>query len=337
MPLIGPTDPRIVFLLAATTVSAMSVSAGPAVTLPVVQPYHDLATSDINPALAAVRAGMTTCVLGFVVASPADGRTPAWGAAGPANGRTFSNEVARLRDSLHHLAVSFGGAEHTDLAAIDQSPDRLASTYERVCSAYRFAAVDFDVEGVALLDRAGMARRAEAWKIWRARRTMPPATLTLPVLPSGLTPDVLTLLAIHRDAGALPDRLNLMVMNYGPANLPGPAATLDVWAVRALTNTVAQLRANGMEALVAGPAGVSRIGLTPMIGRNAVAGEIFQLDDARRLRVWAVENQLGLLSFWSLNRDRSCPTASTSLHVCSGVEQLPQEFPSIFTGPKPNR
>ena len=178
MPLIGPTDPRIVFLLAATTVSAMSVSAGPAVTLPVVQPYHDLATSDINPALAAVRAGMTTCVLGFVVASPADGRTPAWGTAGPANGRTFSNEVARLRDSLHHLAVSFGGAEHTDLAAIDQSPDRLASTYERVCSAYRFAAVDFDVEGVALLDRAGMARRAEAWKIWRASSSRSCASAT---------------------------------------------------------------------------------------------------------------------------------------------------------------
>lgn len=335
MPRIGPTDLRPALVLAAVT--ALSACAGPAAVLPVVQPYHDLATSDINPALAAVRAGMTTCVLGFVVASPADGRTPAWGTAGPANGRTFSNEVARLRDSVHHLAVSFGGAEHTDLAAIDQSPDRLAATYERVCAAYRFAAVDFDVEGLALLDRAGIARRAEAWKIWRARGIMPFTTLTLPVLPTGLTPDALALLAVHRDTGALPDRLNLMVMNYGPANLPGPAATLDVWAVRALTNTVAQLRANGLEALVAGPAGASRIGLTPMIGRNAVAGEIFQLDDARRLRAWAVENELGLLSFWSLNRDRSCPTEATSLHVCSGVEQSPQQFLSIFTGPKPNR
>lgn len=337
MPRTGPTDSRNLLLLAAAAVSALSVSAGPAVTLPVVQPYHDLATGDIAPALAATRAGMTSCVLGFVVASPADGRTPAWGAAGPANGLTFSNEVARLRDSLQHLAVSFGGAEHTDLAAIDQSPGLLADTYERVCSAYRFAAVDFDVEGVALLDRDGIARRAGAWKIWRARGTMPPATLTLPVLPTGLTPDALALLAAHRDAGALPDRLNLMVMNYGPANLPAPAATLDVWAVRALTNTVAQLRASGLEALVAGPAGVSKIGLTPMIGRNAVAGEVFHLDDARRLRAWAVENQLGLLSFWSLNRDRSCPTEASSLHVCSGVEQSPQEFLSIFTGPEAGR
>ena len=336
MPLTGPTDLRTVLVLAAA-VSALSVSAGPADELPVVQPYHDLATGDIGPALASAAAGMTACVLGFVVASPADGGTPAWGTAGPANGITFSNEVARLRDAVPLLAVSFGGAEHTDLAAIDQSPDRLAANYERVCDAYRFAAVDFDVEGLALLDRAGIARRAEAWKIWRARGTMPPATLTLPVLPTGLTPDALSLLAVHRDTGALPDRLNLMVMNYGPANLPAPAATLDVWAVRALTNTVAQLRANGLEALASGPAGTSRIGLTPMIGRNAVAGEIFQLDDARRLRAWAVENQLGLLSFWSLNRDRSCPTESTSLHICSGVDQSPQQFLSIFTGPKPNR
>ncbi len=336
MPRIGPTDLRPSLLLAAA-VSTLSVAAGPAAALPVVQPYHDLATGDIAPALAATRAGMTTCVLGFVVASPADGRTPSWGIAGPADGRTFSNEVARLRESLHHLAVSFGGAEHTDLAAIDQSPDQLADTYERVCSAYRFAAVDFDVEGAALLDRAGIARRARAWKVWHARDTMPASTLTLPVLPTGLTSDALALLTVHRDAGALPDRLNLMVMNYGPANLPEPAVTLDVCAVRALTNTVAQLRANGLESLVAGPAGASRIGLTPMIGRNAVPGEIFQLDDARRLRAWAVENQLGLLSFWSLNRDRPCPTEASSLHVCSGVDQSPQQFLSIFTGPKPGR
>ena len=324
----GRTD-LLLGLLAVFCTHAAGLNA--AAEPPAAQPYLDLATGDIAPALDAGRRGMAACTLGFVVAGPADPRTPSWGLAGPADGRTFSNEVRRLREVIPLLAVSFGGADHPDLAGADQTPAELADAYAGVCAAYAFDAVDFDVEGLALLDRDANTRRAAAWKIWRQRGTMPPATLTLPVLPTGLTPDALVLLAAHRDAGVPPDRLNLMVMNYGPANLPDPAISLADYALRALTNTVAQLRQNGLGDLVTGPAGVSKLGLTPMIGRNAIPGEVFQLDDARRLRAWAVENQLGLLSYWSLNRDRPCPSNTSSLHVCSGVEQTPLQFLSLLS------
>ena len=328
----GPTDLLLrLFAALFTHAAGLNAAAEP----PAARPYLDLATGDIAPALNAGRRGLASCTLGFVVANPADPGVPSWGLAGPADGRTFSNEVRRLREVMPLLAVSFGGADHPDLAGVDQTPAELADAYAGVCAAYAFAAVDFDVEGLALIDRAASARRTAAWKIWRQRGTMPPSTLTLPVLPTGLTPDALELLAAHRDAGVPPDRLNLMVMNYGPANLPDPGAPLSDYALRALTNTVAQLRQNGLGDLVDGPAGVSKLGLTPMIGRNAVPGEVFQLDDARRLRAWAEENRLGLLSYWSLNRDRPCPSDSSSLHVCSGVEQTPLQFLSLLS-PRPD-
>ncbi|MFO1489882.1 MAG: hypothetical protein U1F87_02955 [Kiritimatiellia bacterium] len=282
----GPID-RLRHLLAGFCALAAGLNA--AAEGPVAQPYLDLATGDIAPALDAGRRGLAACTLGFVVANPADPRTPSWGRAGPADGRTFSNEVRRLREAIPRLAVSFGGADHPDLAGADQTPGELADAYAGVCAAYAVDAVDFDVEGLALLDRAATGRRAAAWKIWRhaapCRRPPSPS----PSCPPDSRPDALKLLAAHRDAGAPPDRLNLMVMNYGPANLPEPGVPLADYALRALTNTVAQLRQNGLGDLVAGPAGVSRLGLTPMIGRNAVPGEVFQLDDARRLRAWAVE------------------------------------------------
>jgi chitinase len=280
-----------------------------------------------RPALDAASIGMSGCILGFVVAKSADDATPCWGLAGPADGKVLSKEIARLRRSGLELWVSFGGADHRDLASVARDPEALMNLYAGVVRAYGVKGVDFDIEGDALRDREAMLRRAQAWRLWRARGDMPPSILTVPVLPSGLTAEVLDLLLIHRDLGVLPDRLNLMVMNYGPANAPNPSGRMAAFAASAASNTVAQLRANSLSALVSGPSGFSKLGLTPMVGFNSCPQEQFRLQDARRLREWAEGAQPGFLSFWSLNRDRFCVVHRGACRHCgSGVPQEDLDF-----------
>lgn len=68
-----------------------------------------------------------------------------------------------------------------------------------------------------------------------------------------------------------------------------------------------------------------RLGLTPMIGQNDTAGEIFTLADAASLNQYAKSKGIGRLSLWSLNRDRTCgsnyPDVTTVSTSCSGVNQ----------------
>lgn len=291
-----------------------------------VLPYLDIASMDTPPAHAAADAGMSGCILGFVVATAVDDATPCWGLAGPADGTVLSKEIAELRARGLDLWVSFGGADHRDLACVARTPEALMALYEDVVCAYGFTGADFDVEGDALKDKESVLRRAQAWRLWRDRGSMPPSILTVPVLPSGLTQDVLDMLLVHRRLGVLPDRLNLMVMNYGASNAPAPTGRMFELAVSAASNTVAQLRDHSLSALVGGSTGFARVGLTPMIGRNAVPEEQFHLRDARSLREWSETAQPGLLSFWSLNRDRNCATNQGVSHCSSGVSQAELEF-----------
>jgi hypothetical protein len=58
-----------------------------------------------------------------------------------------------------------------------------------------------------------------------------------------------------------------------------------------------------------------------MIGRNDFAPEVFTLADADRLAALARARGLGGVAFWSLARDRPCPSAtSDASSACSGVD-----------------
>ena len=70
-----------------------------------------------------------------------------------------------------------------------------------------------------------------------------------------------------------------------------------------------------------------------MIGQNDVATDQLTLDDAAALVELARERGLGRLSFWSLNRDRPCPSdtdAGRAQSTCSGVAQEPLAFSALF-------
>jgi hypothetical protein len=47
------------------------------------------------------------------------------------------------------------------------------------------------------------------------------------------------------------------------------------------------------------------IGATPEIGKND-DGEVFSIADAQALAAFAIAHKLGLVSFWSIQRDSAC-------------------------------
>lgn len=333
LPILPLLTAVLVDACAAWNATDMTKAAAPA--FPVL-PYLDITNTKKPSAETAAAIGMSGCILGFVVATSANDATPCWGAAGPADGKMLSKEIERLRQRGLSLWVSFGGANHHNLACVARTPEELKDLYAGVVDAYGVAGVDFDIEGDALKDKESTLRRAQAWRLWRDAGNMPPVILTVPVLPSGLTPEVLEMLLIHRDLNVLPDWLNLMVMNYGPSNAPNPAGRMAEFAVSAASNTIEQLRAHSLTSLLGGHAGFGRLGLTPMIGLNAISREQFHLEDARRLREWAEDVHPGFLSFWSLNRDRFCPIHQGRCSYCSsGLPQAELDFLRTLLVPLP--
>jgi chitinase len=83
-----------------------------------------------------------------------------------------------------------------------------------------------------------------------------------------------------------------------------------------------------------------KLGLTPMIGRNDLPGEVFGLDAAGGLKDYAVELGIQRLSMWSLNRDAPCASGAQEENanfICSGVDQGSARFSDLLGSGLPGR
>ncbi len=72
----------------------------------------------------------------------------------------------------------------------------------------------------------------------------------------------------------------------------------------------------------------AKVAVTPMIGVNDVATEIFTVADAKQLADFAATKHLAWLAMWSGTRDKACdggakPNADAS---CSSIVQQPLDF-----------
>src|SRR5262249_27411480 len=77
----------------------------------------------------------------------------------------------------------------------------------------------------------------------------------------------------------------------------------------------------------------AKVGVTPMVGQNDTAGEIFTTQDASTLVDFAKgDSHIGLLSMWALRRDRPCPggTGGQASSLCSSTSEPAYAFTKIF-------
>ncbi|MDH6584884.1 hypothetical protein M2161_003990 [Streptomyces sp. SAI-133] len=287
-------------------------------------PYVD---TSLYPAFDLLAAADATGVKDYNLAFVTDGGgcTPKWGGVSDLANDAVAAQIGALRAKGGDVRVSFGGASGSELATTCSSADALAAAYGKVVDAYGLTKVDFDVEGGALPNTAANTRRAQA--IAKIQQNHPglDVSFTLPVMPEGLTQDGVNLLANAKSNGVGIDTVNIMAMDYG-ASYSGDMGT---YAEQAATATQAQVKSVlGLSDSAAWKA----VGVTPMIGVNDVASEIFKVEDATQLVAFAKAKGLGPLSMWSATRDKQCPGGAqpSADATCSSVVQGAFAFSKAF-------
>ena len=303
-------------------------------------PYVD---STLYPLYDFVSAARTTgskyFTLAFITADPAS--RPAWGgyAEYAVTGTEFDlnmrTKINTLRSLGGDVAVSFGGAAGRELAETITDVNQLAAAYRSVIQAYGLTHIDFDIEGAAAAHKASIDRRWEAVAILQREAAAAGkelnVRLTLPVLPTGLTPDGVYVVTSAKARGVRVDNVNVMAMDYGDSAAPNPGGKMGDYAIQAATSLFNQLTAiYGTTTTEAQR--WAMVGVTPMIGMNDVQTEIFDQQEARELVAWADARGVGYLGFWSLNRDRQNAAGRINYVdlFSSSVVQTPFEFTGIF-------
>jgi Cellulose binding domain/Glycosyl hydrolases family 18 len=305
-----------------TTGGGTGGTTGGGGTTPAAGPIHTAPYVDMGawptPSLTTMASsgGLKDFTLAFVTSA---GCKASWFNAYDPRQAWAKDQIDAIRAAGGDVKVSFGGASGIELAQACTSVDALTAEYAAVVDAYGLTYVDFDIEGSAVAEPASIALRSQA--LAKLQQTHPGLriSLTLPVLPEGLTSDGLNVVTSAINAGVSLDMVNSMAMDYYRSVDYGDAA------VQAATSVEGQLKtlypAKSAAQLWA------MVGVTPMIGQND-DGHVFDQADARQLVTFAQSKHLGMLSFWEEGRDANA--CSGALYKCTNISQAPYEFSKIF-------
>ncbi|WP_161597526.1 chitinase [Fluviispira multicolorata] len=205
----------------------------------------------------------------------------------------------------------------------------LAKAYKKFIDQYNIRYLDFDIEGsaISIMSQVDLRNKAIAILQNDSKYADVKISYTLPVLPTGVLDNSIELLKNSNLNKVNVDRINIMTMDYGggfPADRMGDNA---IMAAESLFKQITPLYPNATDKQL-----WNKIGLTPMIGYNDVRPEVFTLADAEQVYNYAQAKGIGLLSFWSVNRDQACESGNVS-GVCSGIPtQKTFDFSRKFLG-----
>lgn len=280
-------------------------------------PYVDMGAwpTPSMPAMASA-SGLKSFTMAFVTASACKAM---WFNAYDPRAGWARDQIDAIRTGGGDVNISFGGASGIELAQACSSVDALYAEYNAVVTAYDLTYADFDIEGAATADPASVSRRSQAMARLQQAHPGLRISLTLPVLPEGLTADGLAVVKSARDAGVNLDVVNVMAMDYYRNVDYGDAA------VQAAQSTYTQLQS--LYPAKSDAQTWAMVGVTPMLGQND-DGHIFDQADARRLVTFAQGRHLGELAFWEATRDRNACTGA--LYMCTNIPQSAYEFSKIF-------
>lgn len=293
----------------------------------VLAPYLDITLMNANltdPGGPLDKTGQKFFTLAFITAQQLPDCTvvPSWAGVMPLSGWVYYDQIKTLRQNGGDVIISFGGANGIELAEAIADVSSLVKAYQAVINMYKLRWVDFDVEGGSLAGTTSVNLRNQALRQLKANNPGLVISYTLPVLPSGLTMDGVNLLQNAVNVGFTPDVVNIMAMDYGDSAAPNPDGQMGKYAIDAATATLAQVRGVGLSN--------TKIGLTPMIGKNDVTTEIFRFADATKLANFARDTPwMREVAFWSVSRDNYDNTTYVSASA-SSIPQTPYQFLKAF-------
>ena len=313
IPLIGL--PLIATGLVALSPVPASAAANPGPGFPAhfAAPYAEMWNSPSTLMAAANATGNKYYTLAFVISqgtcnATIDGDTPITDSG-------WNTAVNSLRAAGGDVIVSFGGASGTELTSCT-SVAAMQAQYKKVIDQFNLTMIDLDIEGTTLDNTAANDRRntalANLQRDYAASGRTVKVNYTLPVNPTGLEADSLSLLSNAKSHNLTVNLVNIMTMDYGPAMDMGQAA---ISAAQALHTQLGQIWTTKTSAQL-----WAMEGNTPMIGVNDTSAEVFTTQDGTELEQFAAQNGIQLLAFWALGADNSS----------SGTPQSTYQFTTIF-------
>ncbi|AHI53589.1 hypothetical protein SSABA_v1c01770 [Spiroplasma sabaudiense Ar-1343] len=210
-------------------------------------------------------------------------------------------------------------------------------------------AIDFDIEGHAQENINELRVLAKTLAKMKKLDKRWDFSLTLPVLPTGLTPVGYKVLDIfveeYNKAGLSWTDIpvtNLMLMDYGnPMYLQAIAQgktnfDLAKDALLSTKNNIATSIFNNYGETISIDKVYKLLAATPMIGVNDTVEGVFTLEDAKELYNWANNVGLAYVSMWSMNDDRGRQNNINAVNkslVTHGLAYLEQyDFARAFSG-----
>jgi Cellulose binding domain/Glycosyl hydrolases family 18/Fibronectin type III domain len=273
--------------------------------------------------------GLRQFSLGFIV-NGSGTCSPSWFGAYSMTAGFEQSDISTLRGIGGDVKPSFGGESGVELAQSCTTVASLTAAYQSVITAYNLTQIDFDIEGAAVADPASINLRSQAMAALQATAKAAgkqlSITLTLPVLPSGLTAQGLSVVQSAIQYGATISTVNVMTMDFGDSTAPNPAGKMGTYAIDCAQATEAQLAT-----LYPGKTSAqlwNMIGVTPMAGQNDQSDEVFGLSDMQQLLAFAQTEHIGELGFWDVTRDGNACTGSLS--DCTDIAQTPYEFTEMI-------
>src|SRR4051794_40099340 len=290
--------PAVAVGMVAVSQLAASAAANPGPGFPAhfAAPYAEMWNNPSTLTAAANATGNKFYTLAFVISqgtcnATIDGDTPVTDAG-------WNNAINSLRAPGGDVIVSFGGASGTELTSCSTVASMQAQ-YKKVIDQFNLTRIDLDIEGSTLDNTAANDRRNQALANLQQEYAAAGRTLavdyTLPVNPSGLESNSLSLLNNAKSHNLTVNAVNIMTMDYGPAMDMGQAA---ISAATALHTQLGQIWTGKTSAQL-----WAMEGNTPMIGVNDTSAEVFTTGNASTLENFAAANGIQLLAFWSLGRD----------------------------------
>jgi hypothetical protein len=273
--------------------------------------------------------GLRQFSLGFIVNGTA-ACTPSWFNAYAMSAGFEQSDIASLRAIGGDVKPSFGGEAGTELAQSCTDVPSLTAAYQSAITAYNLTQIDFDIEGSAVADPASIDRRSQAIAALQqaaaaAGKTLT-VTLTLPILPSGLTSDGLYVVQSAVKYGAKISTVNGMAMDFGDVEAPNPSGQMGKYAIDTAQSLHSQL--TPLYPSLTSAQVWNMVGVTPMIGQNDNSSEVFYQSDMQQLLTFAQQQHLGELAFWDVTRDGNACTGSLS--KCTDITQTPYEFSKMI-------
>jgi chitinase len=300
-----------------STGSPASAAANPGPGFPAhyAAPYAEMWNSPSTLATAVNATGNKYFTLAFIITDGSCNAT--------INGDTniadagWNSAINSLRASGGDVIASFGGASGTEIGVGCTSVAAVQAQYKRVIDQLNLTRIDLDIEGAPLDNTAANDRRNQALANLQTQYAAAGKTLsvdyTLPVNPTGLLGDSLSLLNNAKSHNLNVNLVNIMTMDYGPTLDMGAAAIQAANALHgqlgAIWNTKTSAQLWAME------------GNTPMIGVNDSSNEVFTTSNASSLESFAAANGIQELAFWALGRDNQ---------GSSGTSQSAYQFTNIF-------